>query len=815
MPPYQSTAAPSFDSPRQNSGQAIQGKSFGSAQGKPRRSLEIISVWALIATLIVSVLIFIPFSPVPSGITKTFILAAGALITLALYILARLGRGNIIFPPFLLIGALWLPVAAYALSSIFSGVAFANALWGSSLETDTFGFMLVAASLGTLSALVLRRSEHYRLFLRAGAALFGIVIVLQILVIIVGQFAPTVVSPSFSIAGSFGDLAFLLGLGVIGVLVALQKLELSRYSQRILIACGIGALLLLAIANSPIVWILIALVSLGFFVEAVMRRGPSTADADLDEVNTIDEIPLENGEGNHSLIVPLVVLAVSLFFYIGGTLGGALANALNVNVFSVSPSWQSTLAVARNVYTATPAFGTGPGSFGIDWLKYRDASLNATVFWNTNFSSGIGFIPTSFVTTGLIGVLAWVAFLLLFIVFGLRTLILRAPQDQFLRSMAIFSFIASLYLFTLATLSLPNAIVLTLAFVFAGVFISTMRFSALGRQWGVIFSKSPRFGFVIVFSLTILLLGSVVAAYALVVRYVATTEFAFASAAFSAGDLNAADAAAQSSISFSPSAAAYQVKAGIAITRLNQIAASSTMAAAVAQQAFQTELSAGINAALTATNIAPSDYQNWIMLGNLYAEAVPLNVSGAYDNAKVAYMKALALNPTNPQIHYILAQLNIANKNTKAAEDDLKAAIALKQDYTAAIFLLSQLEVQDGNVKDALSSALSAAYFTPNDPNILFQVGILYAAQNDLANAVAALSASVAASPQFANARYFLSAVYAKQGNMTNALEQMKAIAAISSDNAKAVAAQLSALQAGRNPFPANLLSVSPAPVKQ
>src|SRR3972149_2480390 len=101
------------------------------------------------------------------------------------------------------------------------------------------------------------------------------------------------------------------------------------------------------------------------------------------------------------------------------------------------------------------------------------------------------------------------------------------------------------------------------------------------------------------------------------------------------------------------------------------------MPVAEAQRAFQSALSSGINAALTATNLAPSDYQNWLALGNLYAQAVPLGVTGAYDSAKTAYDKAKALSPTNAQIPYILAQLDIANKNNKAAQENLKAAIAL------------------------------------------------------------------------------------------------------------------------------------------
>src|SRR3989344_6035561 len=133
-----------------------------------------------------------------------------ALVALALYILARLSRGNIIFPPSVLMGALWLPALAYALSATCSGVSFNNAFWGASLEPDTLGFILTAAVLGTLATLVLRRAEHYRSFLRAGAYIFCSIAVLEVLVLIIGQFAPNTISPSFSLIGSYEDLAFFL-----------------------------------------------------------------------------------------------------------------------------------------------------------------------------------------------------------------------------------------------------------------------------------------------------------------------------------------------------------------------------------------------------------------------------------------------------------------------------------------------------------------------------------------------------------------------------------------------------------------------------
>ncbi len=777
-----------------------------------RRSLETISVLALFATLAVSLFAFIPSTTVPLAATKTFVLAAGVLITLALYILARLARGNVILPPSILIGALWLPVLAYVLSSVFSGIPFTSALWGTMLESDTLGFMLIAAVLGTLAALMLRHLEQIRFFLQVCAWAFGAVVAVELLIVIVGQVAPSTISPSFSVVGSFRDLASLLGLGVIGILITLREVELSERTRRMLLISGAGALVLIASANVSLVWVLLALASLGLFVESVMQRRSHTADSDLDDITVIDEQPLTSEEGSRSLVLPLAILAISLFFLIGGTLGSALAQTLHVNELNVRPSWQSTYLVAQKTFSTAPVFGTGPGTFGVEWLKYRDAALNSTVFWNLDFSSGIGFIPTSVATTGLVGVLAWIAFFALFIFYGVRMLVLRTPQDTFARYAALLSFIASIYLFVLAIFDLPNVIILALMFLFAGVFISMTRFGTGSSQFGVIFSRSPRLGFIIVFSLTILLLASVVTAYALVGHYIATTQLASARAAFASGNLDAADAAAQTAISFAPSAGAYQISASTARERLGQIVNSTTMPLAEAQKAFQTTLSSGISVALTATNLAPSDYQNWLVLGNLYSQAVPLGVTGAYDSAKAAYAKAQELNPTNPQIPFILAQLDVAHRDIKAAKEDLKAAITLKQDYTPAIFLLSQLEVQDGNVKEALDAALAAAYFTPNDPSILLQVGILRAASNDLPGAVEALSASISANGEFANARYFLAAVYAKQGNMSAALAQLQAIAALSSENATTIAPQITALKSGKNPFPANLLTIPSTP---
>lgn len=778
-------------------------------------SLDTVSVWTILGAIVLTLFVVFPAAAISFAATKSFVLAAGTLVAFAIYVFARLARGNIIFPSTVLLPLLWFPVGAYALSAFFSGISFQGALWGTALEPDTLGFMLIATTLGTLAALALRRPEHYRAFFHVSAYAFVALVAAHLFVVSFGQFYPETISPMFSIVGSFADLAAILGLGVTLILVTFRFTKLSRGASGVLLVSGAAALVLLALANSSLVWTLLALVSLGFFVETVMRRnGAKQTDTDLDGAVVFDETPLETVEEKHSMVPPLVVLVVALFFLLGNALGNAFASMMHINTLNVRPSWESTLSVAEKTYALSPTFGSGPGSFGAQWLKYRDASLNTTVFWNVDFSSGIGFLPTSFVTTGIVGVFAWGVFLALFVILGLRALLLRTPKDAFLRHIAVATFVGSLYLFSVALFELPNIIVLALAFVMAGVFISTMRFSSGGRQWGILFSRNPRIGFVIVFALTILLLVSVVVAYTLVGRVFAAQEYARAASALSAGDIETASEHVQKGISFAPMVSAYQIQAGIESARLDAVVASSTISKSAAQQAYQTALSSGINAALTATNIDSSEYTNWLMLGNFYARAVPLGVSSAYESAKIAYDKARELSPTDPRISLALAQLHIANKNTKAAEEELKTAITLKQDYTEAIFLLSQLQVTNGKVKEALESALAAAYFAPNNANILFQVGVLYAAQNELANAVAALSEAVSTNPQFANARYFLAAVLAKQGNFADALVQLKKIAAFSRENAKALSSHLAALEVGKNPFPQNLLTISSVPVQ-
>lgn len=791
--------------------------SSASAAPNPRRtSFDALALWTLTVTAALAAVVFVPSANIPFIYSKVTVLALGGLITLGLYILARLTRGNIIVPPVALVGAFWLVPLAYLLSTLISGSGVTAGLFGTALETDTLGFMIMLASFATLASLTFRRSSQYKVFFKVGLVTLGITLVAQVLFLIIGNVSDSL-SPTANLIGSFSDLGMVLGLGVAMILLAFRFLSLPTRLMQALWAIEVVSLFMLALVNSRAVWVLVALVALGLFIEAIMRRqGNGAIDEDFDGVSApSNDLGREGNAGSdtHGLAAPLVTLIAALFFLIGGsTLGASLASGLGTSYLDVRPSWQATFAVGSHTYASAPLFGSGPGTFSQEWLKFKDRSINDTLFWNVDFASGVGFIPTSFITTGIVGVLAWLGFIGLFLFIGIRFLLFRAPEEPFARFVAISTFVGAVYVFALAVFAIPGPVVLIIGGLLAGLFVSSLRYGGTRKEWGIIFSRNPRVGFVIVFGLTLMLLAAVVTAYVVVERYMADVSYQKGASLLRAGDLPGAASAAQSSLSFAQSDRAYQLMAAVGIAQMNQIAANTTLSPSEAQQQFQAALSGSIQAALAATQLRPNNYQNWIALGNVYQTVVPLRIEGAYENAKAAYERAAALNPTSPAMPYMMAQLEIAQGNGPAAEEQLVKAIGLKRDFTQGIFLLSQLEVQLGKSREALEAAEAAAYFAPNDPVVLFQVGLLRASTGNLDGAIQALARAVEVNPQYANARFFLAVQLAGKGQYNEAVAQLNAVAALSPENSAAVEGYLAALAQGRNPFPQGAAATSGFP---
>ncbi|MBP6860417.1 MAG: tetratricopeptide repeat protein [Candidatus Pacebacteria bacterium] len=782
------------------------------ASAQPQRkgfSFDGAAVLVLALTVAITGLIAIPYATVPFLATKVSVLAAGAILALALFILARLIRGNIILPPVALLGAMWLVPLAYMLSALFSGAGIADGFFGSELETDTAGFIVLAALVGSLAALTLRRRAEYATAYKVLTGAFILALVVQLAFVIVAQTSPTTVSATANLIGTFADLGAVAGLGTALSLLALRFLTPSPRVKLVLSGGILVALFLLAIVNSSLLWILTGLVALGLFIEAVMRRRPAGGDSDLEGVEIVAATPYDAGAPTVSgLGAPLAVLAVALFFLIGSsTIGTALVTGLGAETLDVRPSWQATFDIGSHTYATSPIFGSGPASFGEEWVKFRDPALNETPFWTVDFLSGVGFIPTSFVTTGAAGALAWLFFLGAFLFAGTRFLLLRAPSDPFIRFVSLASYVGALFVFALMVFAVPSAFVIALAFFLAGTFVSTMRHGAGATEWGVAFARSPRIGFVIVFALTLILLASVYGVYTVVERYLAQTYLVSASNALAAGNLGKAESDAANSTLFVPSDRSYRLESAIGLAKMRAIAdPANTSPDTERQEAFQAALRDSVADGITATQIGGSDYRNWMQLANVYAYAGQFNVAEAYESAKVAFARAKELNPTSPVIPYFIAQIEIAQGNLAEAERLLiEEAIALKRNYTEARYVLSQVEVRLGKAPEALRAAEDTLVLAPNEPAVIFQVGILRLATGNIDGAIAAFGSAIAIDPSYANAHFFLAVAHATKKDYASAITELRTVGALSAENQGAVAEYIKELEAGKNPFPSTL----------
>lgn len=787
-------------------------------------SLETGTVWVLAAIAIIIPFIIIPLGSVPFTFTKTVLIALGTVVALILYILTRLRRGSIIVPPLGIIGALWLVPLSLLLASLFSGSSAAHAFFGNQFEATTLGFVLGGVVLATVAALTLRRKEQLTHFSNMALIGFGVALIAQLLLLFtsLGWFAALgiVLPAGANIIGGLSDLAIFFGAGVIGLLIGVQNDTFSNRAYRYVYVLLAGALFFLAIINSTLVWAAMGIFALALFMRSMLRQGGGVSE-DVEGVRAIyssdemhqasvDMTQAKGRESSKSLVLSLVVLTLSLIFLVGGnSVGQVLSQTFGTDQVTVRPSWDATLEVTQAIYAENFLFGTGPQTFGQAWLENKPDQVNNSVFWNVDFSAGIGYIPTMAATTGFVGLLAWVIFFGAFLFLGFRALI-SSRSNKELFTLSLSTFVIAGYLWVMSVLTVLSPALLIFAFLATGVFVGTLRFTSGGtREWGIFFARSPRIGFVLVFGLTLTLLASIASMYFVGERYLASLSYNAATQAAQAGDLNKAQQELGRAITLAPSDQHYRLAAVLGQNEMIQILNDDSLPQEEASQRFQAALGQSVDSALRATQLNENNYQNWITLGDVYQTVVPIGVEGAYDNAVAAYEEARALNPNSPRILLINARLEIANDNVDTARELLNEAISMKQDYVDAIFLLSQLEVQAGNTTEALQSAEAAAFFQQNNVNILFQVALLRQATGNIDGAVAVLERIRTLNPGFANARYILAALYAQAGEFDASIAEIVALSELSEENREALADDLEALQAGENPFPASVLEDS------
>lgn len=746
------------------------------------------SLFVALVLIFLLPIFFIPGSALGLGAAKSALLVVGTVILTLVFLRSIWKVGRLNLPWHLILAFLVFLSIVYFVSALVSTPS-SLSLLGYNFEIGTFGYILVGSLMVMLVSSIFADTTR---ILQALVAFFLSISVLAIFVLVkvfsggealvLGNFFGNMANP----IGSWTDLAVVFGLLSSFSALAIGLLPMKLSARLLVYVAFIVGLFLMIVVNFTVAFALTLAASI--FLILYFSKLEKRFSANEPEAGNFFTKPL---------FLPIVLAVVSIFFLVNptisdsrGTIGDVVANTFSVENIDVRPSLSATLGVSKAVLLDKSFLGSGPNTFDRDWLIYKTAEINTTPFWAVSFPFGVGFIPTQVATTGALGTVAWLAFFVTLIVLVVKSLI-RLPESRAERFTTISTVFIVLFLWAASFVYAPSATVLMFAFIFSGLLLAANQASHTIASRSIGLKELPRNKVVSFILISAVFIGSIYLGWSSYARTVAAYHFkkAVDLANVEGSSLDEIERLVNKAISSMVTDTYY-----VALSRINFVKAQNAVNATEGspeenQTLFETSLRNSIEAARLATQINPAGYQNWISLGLIYSALVPppLSVSGAYENASVAYDEAGKLNPLNPEVPLFRAQLELNNNDQEAAISEVKKATAMKQDYADAHLLLAQLEIQAGNTAAAIESAEQLALLTPDNPGVYFELGVLKYSNRDYSGAESTFRQALGLAPDYANAQYYLGLTLAQLSRLDEAIEQFEALSRTNPDNADVV----------------------------
>jgi len=733
----------------------------------------------LLVVAVLLPLIYSPFTSLTLPFAKSIFFLVGVVIVFALFLIDVLKRGSIELPKSWFMLSLVAVPLAFLISLIFSP-ARGPSFIGYGFETGTFFFILSLFIFLFLTIYLFKNSKQVLLYY----GLFAVSLVLLAIVYTVrhilgfNPFIADIIGP----VGSWNDLAVIFSIGLVISFVSLEMLNLGKMFKVLSYAVFVLALLILGVVNFFITWLVLGALALIWLVYRLSYSASPTSSA--------------RKVSPHAL----VVLILSVVFILGGSqISNYVSSHLKISTLDFRPSWPLTIEVAKQTLKDSPVVGSGPNRFINEWLHFKPDVVNQTVFWNSDFVSGIGLVPTFVVTTGILGAVAFVLLFLSLIYFGFLSLFVKEvnPISKYLLTS---SFLTTLLLWVLAVFYVPSITILVLTFLFTGIFFSTLIFSGVLGTKTLDFTKYPRISFVVTLVLVLLLILNITAGYISTQKAIASVYYQKSLNILNTSrDLVQAENLMLKAASFGRADIYLRALTQINISGLNDVILKAETGD-VTQNQFQQVLRTAISNGKNSVSLDPTNYQNWLALGNVYAAIALIGVPGAEDRAIEAYEVARGKAPKNPAIPLIEARLKAQGGNIDTAREYIVEALKLKPNYTDAIFLLAQIEASAGNINEAINSVEVAVAIDPNNAGLYFQLGLLRYNNGSFAKAAEAFEQATVLVPEFSNAKYFLGLSYYQLDRAKDAEKQFAELKDLNPNNEE-VASILDNLRSGKSPF--------------
>ncbi len=760
------------------------------------------------------------FIPWPVGVEFGREITFGILILLGAvaWLLSVLTRGEIRWRHSIILYSTAGLLVIFGAATILSKAPWVSAFLADPIA-ERFLTLIFGAALMVLTSHVFRSREEAgtaALILVFAGALAGLLSFMQIFGFSPYQLAggnlQFIRGNDFNVVGTLNGLALFyaaLFITSVGLLFAFGKSILKPWVRYALIASPAIFFLNIFLINFRTAWIVLlgsAIVLFGLSVVNPVKGGASSVASRLRfDWRTWLTLGL--------LVVSIVMLLVP----------GSAFNFTNIPA-EVSPSLGASWRIASAVFeegAKTSLLGSGPGMFGLDWVKYKDPSINQTFFWNVRFNQGSSWFMTILATTGLLGALAFLAFLGISLFVFLRSFLIYPVRGE--ASIGVGVLLGFVALVLSSFLYPVNLTFLLLLFFLAGIAIFILssgeqglweieeRSVRLEAPWAVFLSS-----LVIIFLISL----SVAGMYTEINRFRTALFRAQGVGALNRGDVDKAlESFSRMTALENKNPRNYQVLVQTQTQKIQQIIQQAVRGVNV-QQEFQSAVSRAVDTSRTGVSLNPWEPSLWRTQAGLYELVIPF-IQGSESFSFSSYQRASELDPINPAIYveWGRAQMTFTDRVGLAAsqargeerrgleqaqaeilgsaERAFGRAIEVKSDYAPAHFLLAQAAIRRGSIAEAIRNTENARQAAPFDIGIAFQLGLLYYQNDNLARARQEFERALTINSNYSNARYFLGLIYSRQGERNSAIQEFERIREFNPDNDE-VKRILANLRAGR-----------------
>jgi len=635
-------------------------------------------------------------------------------------------------------------------------------------------------------------------------------------------FADFASDKNFNVVGTMNGLMLFYSALLATAIGMIVSLKLAEWKAWIRIALYLSTALLavcILLINYSYSWMVLAGVAIVLF-GLTFRSVRETRAAMGNEARGLD----------WRYLFAIVLLVVSIFMY----MFQPVVKQLNLPA-EVSPAMKTTLNIGRAVMNeggSNALLGSGPATFGFDWLKYKDPQVNQTVFWGVRFNQGFSWVSTLLPTVGVLGVIGIILFFAAALFTFSRAVAAKREGHDEWAALGVGPLAGFAAVVIAAFLYPANFSLVILLFLLAGALsyilsdkrhgergggISSMvwdfseRHVRFDSQWAVFISS-----LVAIFLLSLGIAG----AYFELNRVRAASSAQEGVLALNGGKFDDAVLKLREALAAEPKNINYaNALVQVQVQRVSNLIQRAAKGENV-QAEFQQEVNSANIAIDGAIQMMPLEPNLYRTKGALYELIIPF-IPGTEIISLDAYRQAIAAGPLNPAAHVDFARAgltfadNVQLRIAQVAPQDREAVIKsretilqevktvleraaqIKPDFAAAHFLLSQAAIRLGDLKTAVQSTENAKLTAPFDIGVAFQLGLLYYQSGNLDGAQGEFERAVALNANYSNARYFLGLIYDRKGRKADAISEFEKIEALNQDNQE-VKSILTNLRAGR-----------------